>query len=81
MKTRPWTMLLAMMTGWLNRHQQDMIEYLKTENVILKEKIGKKRIILNDDQRRKLAILGKNIGQKGLNCLTSAKLAQFETFG
>ena len=44
-----------------------VIEYLKTENVILKEKIGKKRIILNDDQMRKLAILGKNIWRKGLN--------------
>jgi len=67
MKTRPWTILLAMMAGWLNRHQQEMIEYLKAENAILKEKFGKKRIILIDEQRRTLAILAKKVGRKGLN--------------
>ena len=60
-------MLLAMMAGWLNRHQQDMIDYLKVENAILKEKLGKKRIILSDDQKRKLAVLAKNIGRKALS--------------
>ena len=49
MRTRPWTMLLMMLAGWLNRHHQDVIEYLKEENKILREKIGKKRIILNDN--------------------------------
>ncbi|MEN6386191.1 MAG: hypothetical protein ABFD79_13480 [Phycisphaerales bacterium] len=48
MKTRPMTMLLVMLAGWINQHQQDAIEYLKTENAILKEKIGTKRIILSD---------------------------------
>ena len=66
MRTRPWTILLAMMAGWLNRHQQDMIDYLKAENAILKKKLGKRRIILNDEQRMQLAILGKNIGRKAL---------------
>jgi len=28
MKIKPYTMLLVMMAGWLNRHQQDVIEYL-----------------------------------------------------
>ena len=36
-------MLLVMMAGWLNRHQQDVIEYLKEENKILREKLGAKR--------------------------------------
>ena len=55
MRTRPWTMLLMMLAGWLNRHHQDVIEYLKEENKILREKIGTKRIILNDNQRMRLA--------------------------
>ena len=67
MKTRPLTILLTMLAGWLNWQQQDVIEYLMTENGILKEKLGKKRIILNDSQRRKLAILARNIGWKTLN--------------
>ena len=46
MKTNPYTMLLMMMAGWLNRHQQDVIEFLKEENNILQEKLGNKRILL-----------------------------------
>jgi hypothetical protein len=46
-------MLLVMMAGWLNRHQQDVIEYVKEENKILREKLGNKRILLND-RRQKL---------------------------
>ncbi|OHB56427.1 MAG: hypothetical protein A2Y12_06235 [Planctomycetes bacterium GWF2_42_9] len=67
MKTRPMTMLLVMLAGWINQHQQDVIENLKTENAILKEKLGKKRIILSDEQRRKLALLAKKIGRKALD--------------
>jgi hypothetical protein len=67
MKIRPWTMILTMLAGWINQHQQDVIEYLKQENAILKEKIGKKRLILSDDQRRRLAVLAKRIGRNGLN--------------
>lgn len=66
MKIRPRTMLLMMLAGWVNKHQQDVIEYLKTENMILREKLGGKRILLNDDQRKKLAVLGKRLGRKVL---------------
>ena len=65
MKTKPMTMLLAMLAGWINRQQQEAIEYLKEENKILRGELlkatGKKRIILNDSQRRRLAILGKKL--------------------
>ena len=64
MKTRTWTVLLIMLAGWMNRHQQDILEYLKEENKILREKFGKMRIILNDDQRRRLAVRGKELGKK-----------------
>jgi transposase InsO family protein len=65
-QTKPLTILLAMLAGWINSQQQEMIEYLKEENKILREKFGKKRIILNDDQRRRLAIKGKKLGRKFL---------------
>ena len=68
MKTNPMTMLLTMLAGWMNRQQQEVIEYLKAENNILKDELlkatGKKRIFLNDSQRRRLAILGKRLGRK-----------------
>ncbi|MBI9060314.1 MAG: transposase [Labilibaculum sp.] len=63
---KPQLVLLAMLAGWMNRQQQDVIEYLKAENKILREKLGTKRIVLNDDQRRRLAVLAKKIGRKAL---------------
>jgi hypothetical protein len=66
MPAKPLTMLLVMLAGWINRQQQDVIDYLKEENKILREKLGKRRIILNDDQRRRLAIKGKTLGRSFL---------------
>ena len=66
---KPWQLLLLILAGWINRHQQDAIEYLLTENQVLREKLGKRRILLNDDQRRRLAVKGKVLGRKGLDKL------------
>src|SRR5450631_1823694 len=63
----PWQLLLAILAGWINEKQQQVIEYLRTENQVLKEKLGKKRILLNDDQRRRLAVKGKTLGRKLLD--------------
>jgi hypothetical protein len=52
--------------AWVNREQQARIEYLQTEVAVLKEKVGKGRILLSDDQRRRLAVKGKAIGRKAL---------------
>jgi hypothetical protein len=59
---QPWQLLFLVLAGWVNRQQQDAFPYLRTENRILREKLGKKRILLNDDQRRRLAIKGKILG-------------------
>jgi hypothetical protein len=61
---QPWQLVLVILAGWVNRQQQEVIEYLRTENQVLKEKLGKKRILLNDDQRRRLAVKGKVLGRK-----------------
>ena len=39
-------------------------EYLRAENRIWREQRGKKRLRLTDDQRRRLAVLGKRLGRK-----------------
>jgi hypothetical protein len=62
----PWQMLLLILAGWINRQQQEAIEYLVAENRILREKIGKRRILLANDQRRRLAIKGKVLGRRAL---------------
>ena len=63
---QPWHLFVASLAGVMNREQQRVIEYLRTENQVLKEKLGKKRILLNDEQRRRLAVKGKVLGRKAL---------------
>jgi hypothetical protein len=67
MKIKPMSMFFMMLAGWINRQQQEVIEYLKEENKILREKLGSKRILLSDQQRRRLATLGKRLGHKLLD--------------
>ena len=55
---QPWQLMLIILAGWINR-QQEVIEYLRTENAVLKEKLGKNRILLTDDQRCRLAVKEK----------------------
>ncbi len=71
MNTNPLMMWVSMLAGWINRQQQEALEYLKEENKILRDELlkatGKKRIILNDSQRRRLAVLAKKLGRKALS--------------
>ena len=36
----PWQLYLAILASWINRQQQEVIEYLRTENQVLKERMG-----------------------------------------
>ncbi|MGO8748168.1 MAG: integrase core domain-containing protein [Thermoguttaceae bacterium] len=62
----PWQLLLVTIAGWVNQQQQQIINFQRTEIEVLKEKLGKKRRILNDNQRRRLAVKGKVLGRKVL---------------
>ena len=63
---QPWNLFFLILASWINRKQQEVIEYLRTENQVLHEKLSKKRILLNNDQRRRLAVKGKILGRKRL---------------
>ena len=63
---QPWQLLLMSLAGWVNQQQQDIVDFQRTEIDVLKEKVGTKRIVLNDDQRRRLAVKGKVLGRKVL---------------
>ena len=58
--------LLAMVAGWLQRHQQQVITYLLAENSILKAQLGGRRLRLTDTQRRHLAALAHPLGRQRL---------------
>jgi len=68
---QPWQLLLLILAGWINRRQQEAVDYLLTENRVLREKLGKKRILLNDGQGRRLAVKGKILGRKMLEQLAT----------
>ena len=44
MTWKPLHFFAVALAGWMNRQQQDAIEYLQVENRILREKLGQKRI-------------------------------------
>ena len=44
---KPWQLALFVIAGWVSRAQQQVIEYLRTENTVLREKLGEKRILLS----------------------------------
>jgi hypothetical protein len=68
---QPWHLLVLILAGWINRHQQAVIEFQGTQIQVLMKKLGRKRILLNDDQRRSLAVKGKILGRKALREITT----------
>jgi hypothetical protein len=50
----------------VNRQRNRVVEYLLEENRVLREQLGGRRLHLTDDQRRRLAVKGKILGQKVL---------------
>jgi len=58
-----------MLAGWIHREQQKVINYLKEENKVLREQLGGGRIWFTDDQRRRLAAKGRELGGKTLQDL------------
>ncbi len=58
--------LIAMVAGWVQRHQQQVIAYLSEENRVLKAQFGHRRLRLTDTERRRLAALAHPLGRKRL---------------
>ena len=68
---QPWQLLVLVLSSWVNRYQHQMIDFYVSQTKTLLECQGKKRILLNDDQRRVLAVKGKALGRKALSELTT----------
>jgi hypothetical protein len=63
--------LLFTLAGWIQRGRQNVIDYLVEENRVLREQLGKRRVRLNDDQRRRLAVRARVLGRTALNGVAS----------
>jgi putative transposase len=72
----PFGLLLVSLAGCLGQQQQDIIDYLQEENRVLRQQLGTKRLRLNDDQRRRLAVKAGKLGWRVLHELTTIVTAQ-----
>ena len=68
---QPWQILVAALAGWIARQQDAVIEFLREENRVLKQQLGRRRLRLSDDQRRRLAVRGKAVGRRALADIAS----------
>jgi hypothetical protein len=60
----PFSFVVTTIAGWINRDQQQIIEYLMEDNRVLREQIGSQRLRFSDDQRRRLAAKAKKLSRK-----------------
>ena len=58
--------LCLLFSGWVNRQQQGVIDYLLEENRGLRAARRSRRLRLTDDQRRRLAVKGRVLGRRRL---------------
>ncbi len=63
--------LIAMVAGWIQRHQQQVIACLQEENRVLKAKLGPQRLRLTDTERRRLAALAHPLGRTRLKAVAT----------
>jgi putative transposase len=56
--------VLIAVAGWMNQRQLEIIDYLREENRVLREQLGRRRLRLTDDQRRRLAAKARKLGRK-----------------
>ena len=58
--------VLRVLTGWLERREQDAIAYLIEENRFLRRQLGERRLRLTDADRRRLAVRVHRVGRATL---------------
>jgi len=63
----PLHLLAIALAGWLNRDQQALIDYLISENRVLKEQLEGQRLRFTDEQRIRLAVKAKVAGRRLLD--------------
>ena len=54
---QPWHILLAALCGLVNQREQQIIEFQNAQIEAFLKHLGKKRLLLDDDQRRLLGDL------------------------
>jgi hypothetical protein len=58
---QPWHLLAGILAGYANRELQQVVDYLRTENTVLRESFGQRRI-----RRRPVALLSSTGSVSGV---------------
>src|SRR5262245_57722901 len=64
-------MLLLTFAGWLDSREREMLAYLIEENRVLRRQIGRRRLRLTDEERRKLAARTYWLGRQALRSVAT----------
>jgi putative transposase len=62
----PFRFVVVALAGWINQQQREVIDYLQTENRVLREHLGTHRLRFTDDQRVRLAAKARNLRRRVL---------------
>jgi hypothetical protein len=60
----PFRFQLIAVSGWMNQHQLQLIDYLREGNRVLREQLDGRRLGLSDDRRRRLAAKAKALARR-----------------
>jgi hypothetical protein len=60
-------LLPATVTGWLDRREREALAYLIVENRLLRRQLGRKRLRLTDNDRRRVAAHSYRLGRQRLH--------------
>ena len=67
----PFRFLLVAVSGWMNQRQLQVIDYIREENRVLRAQLGGRRLRLDDNQRRRLAVRAEVLGRRVLGEIAS----------
>ncbi|MFT5411050.1 MAG: putative transposase, partial [Verrucomicrobiales bacterium] len=67
----PFHLLLSALAHWANREQAAIIDYLREENRVLRDRLGPKRLRFTDAERRRLAAKAKLLCRSVLREISS----------
>jgi len=75
----PFQFVVIALAGWIDQRQQNVIEYLREENRVLREQLGERRLRFTDDQRRRLAVRARGLGTQTSGSGGDAGHARYST--
>jgi hypothetical protein len=78
---QPFHLLVIALSGWLNRQQQAVIDYLIEENRVLKEQLEGQRLRFTDEQRIRLAVKANAFAERFVRSIKDECLDRIILFG